>query len=176
MNEPPHALRCMLFGKPLRVRKEHDDEELETVNRALVRALRGVEVAALFELTPSHDAISQARLEWQRLATMPPTYATVMAKRAALLYAAWSVPDTLHYWSRSDPELVRSLDDFVLPLVMPSFVRGMAQCADSLVVLVSVLCDMWSERDLCGLQAPARAALVARGADAESEEWQEPSA
>lgn len=154
MSAPTNALRYMLFGKPLCVRKERDAEELECVGTALDRALRGIEVVALFDVSPTQDAVVQARLEWRRIVAMPISYETAMAKRAALLYAAWVVPGTLRYWSESDPELVRILENHVLPLVMPSFVRGMAQCADSLVVMVSVLCDMWSERDLKGMDEP----------------------
>tara|TARA_B110001452_G_scaffold254727_1_gene246546 strand:+ start:12796 stop:13215 length:420 start_codon:yes stop_codon:yes gene_type:complete len=132
----------MLFGRPLSTRGEQD-RELRDVGVELDRALRGVHNAVLTGMSANASALAQARVEWMRVVDMEATYAGVMAKRAALLYAGWVSPGVLEYWKASDAALVASLRDFALPLVMPSFVRGMAQCPDSMVVMVSVLCDMW---------------------------------
>ncbi len=137
-----NALRDLLFGRPLSTRGERD-RELHAVGAELDRALRGVHNAVLTGLSANDSAVAQARLEWLRVVDMEATYAGVMAKRGALLYAGWVSPGVLDYWKGSDAALVASLKDFALPLVMPSFVRGMAQCPDSMVVMVSVLCDMW---------------------------------
>ena len=44
-----------------------------------------------------------------------------------------------------EPLLVADLEKRVLPTAIPSFINGMAQKPDSLVVLVSMLCTAWKE-------------------------------
>lgn len=141
------ALRRMLFGSPLSTRRDHACE-LKVAGGELNRALRGVQRAMLNDVNESRVSALQTQLEWERIVDMDDSYASIMAKRGALMYAGWTVPGVLAHWRGSDPTLVRTLEEFALPLVMPSFVRGMAQCPDSLIVLLDVLCDMWGGEEM----------------------------
>ena len=146
-NERPDALKRILFGTPLSTREQPPFEML-AVGEELNRVLRGIQNAVLTDPDGGRDASMQARLEWARIVNMQSNYAGVMAKRGALVFASWTVPSVLDYWEESDPVLVRTLKEFALPLVMPSFMRGMAQCPDSLIVMLDVLCDMWGGEEM----------------------------
>ena len=137
-------LRELLFGAPVASR---GDDYLRETSEALSRALHDASRLSISCLSCNASAVQQAELEWSRVAAMPPTYSGIMAKRAALLYAASVVPSVLRPWAESDAALVKRLQEVVLPLVIPTFVRGMAQSAASLVVLVDVLSDLWEGED-----------------------------
>ena len=112
------------------------------------------------------DMLEQAKLEWRRVTEMEPDHCGVIAKRAALLFAMWREPSVMEWFVRREPELASDLRDRVLPLVMPSFVAGMAQRPDALLVMVSVLCQMWAFETM-GMHVEEPVWRLGGGADGE---------
>lgn len=69
------------------------------------------------------------------------------ARRCSLRCTQW--PPVRDYFAETEPLLVADLENRVLPSTIPSFINGMAQKPESLVVLVSMLATAWKE-DLGG--------------------------
>lgn len=137
----------MLFGKAITLRGAAvcDDEDLGDELDSCLLAVMDV----LERDTDEHsEALEQAKLEWSRVVEMEADYCGIASKRAALLFAMWREPAVMTFFEDSDPDLGRDLRERVLPLVMPSFVAGMAQRPDALIVMVSVLCQMWAGESL----------------------------
>ena len=134
-------LRALLFGGPLS-RRENELEGRESLRADLDACLRGVMVL-LAEEVGECDALGQARLEWMRIVSMEADYAGIACKRAALLFALHREPAVRAEFADSDPELIADLRDRVLPMTIPSFVAGMGQAPEALVVLVQTLCELW---------------------------------
>ena len=134
-------LSALLFGEPLTTRS---GQSVEALGSELDRALRGVIALLGREAGPSaaHD---QAALEWGRIVQSPRDYPGIAARRAALLFALHTLPPVRRHYAQAEPELVADLERRVLPTAIPSFINGMAQKPDSLVVLVSMLCTAWKE-------------------------------
>jgi hypothetical protein len=49
------------------------------------------------------------------------------------------------HFAEREPELVADLETRVLPATVPSFLSGMAQRPEGLVVMASTLTSMWKE-------------------------------
>lgn len=167
------TLSRLLFGKPLSMRAKGDTEELcDALNQGLKA---GMEVLS-WEVGPC-DALSQAQLEWNRIVQMPPTLAGVAAKRAALLFAMHHVPALSAAFATHEPDLVQDLSERVLPVTIPSFVAGMGQCPEQLMLLVTTLTQLWPKEPMgmgVGMGTTSTAAHVEEservlrdGADAE---------
>ena len=135
------SLKRLLMGDPL---SERDAWRLLALGDELNVLLRGVlkhARAALDACTP--EAFEQLTLEWNRIISLPADYAGLVSKRGALMFALWREPVLLEAWRDTDGELVDALRDWILPLVMPPFVRGMAQRPDRLGLMIATLADMW---------------------------------
>lgn len=139
--ERKDELRALLFGGPLS-RRENELEERESLRADLDACLRGVMLLVADEVGEC-DALEQARLEWMRIVSMDADYAGIACKRAALLFALHREPSVRAGFADSDPELVADLRDRVLPMTIPSFVAGMGQSPEALLVLVQTLCELW---------------------------------
>lgn len=148
------TLGQMLFGKPLSARGEGDAQELcDALNRGLQIAM---EVLS-WEVGPC-DALEQARLEWNRVVQMPATLAGISAKRAALLFAMHRIPALEAAFALNEPALVQDLRTRVLPIAIPSFVAGMGQCPEQLMLLVTTLTQLWPNEPMgIGVGAEERA-------------------
>ena len=132
-------LRGLLFGSAV---TEHDDEDQRTLALELDACLRGV-MLLVEEQIGRCDALEQAKLEWGRVVSMEASYAGIAAKRAALLFALHREDAVRREFAETDAELIRDLEERVLPLTIPSFVAGMGQNPEALVVLVATLCELW---------------------------------
>ena len=141
------VLYNLLFGSPLvqRVATEGGDTAVAGLNPVL-RGIIPVLERSLGQ--PGGDPLEQATLEWKRVIGLKSDYAGVAAKRAVLLFALWREREVREHFRKSDPTLVKELEARVLPLVMPLFVRELAQTPDALVVLVYLILSMWDAEDL----------------------------
>ncbi len=150
VQEKNSHLYNILFGTPLSYRTQVDDQVDATILQ-LDEALQGMLDVIERELGPS-DAATQAMAEWERVIDLPGTsYANVAAKRAAFMFSLWQEKDVRnHYINKSskDAELVDLLGNRILPLVMPRFIANLAQMPESLVMMTSILTDMWDPQDL----------------------------
>ena len=72
-------------------------------------------------------------------------YAGIAARRAALLFALHALAPVRAHFAKREPELVADLETRVLPATIPSFLSGMAQRPEALVVMCSTLTSMWRE-------------------------------
>lgn len=140
----PNELREMLFGTALCNR---DDTHVGGLAEDLNACLRGV-MDALLRDVGRCDGFCQALLEWTRVIEMPATFEGVSAKRAALLFALHHQPAVSNYFRHSDGELVEDLVTRVLPVTIPSFVAGMGQCPESLLLMVLTMCELWPQEPL----------------------------
>ena len=134
-------LRTILFGEPLSTR---EGKSLSALGSELDRTLRGVIALLGREVGPS-AALDQAALEWRRILASEHDYQGIAARRAALLFAIHTLPPVREHFARDEPELVGDLERRVLPAVIPSFLAGMAQRPEGLVVMTSMLCHAWRE-------------------------------
>ena len=134
-------LRTLLFGEPLSTRK---GRSLRALGNELDRTLRGVIALLGREAGPS-AAYDQAALEWGRILASEHDYHGIAARRAALLFAMHTLPPVREHFAQDEPELVGDLERRVLPAVIPSFLAGMAQRPEGLVVMTSMLCHAWRE-------------------------------
>jgi len=135
-------LSTLLFGQPLTQRK--DEQAITHLGWSLDRVLRGV-LNLLQHDTGDTEAYRQARREWELVLASDYDYAGIAARRAALLFALHSMEPVRNYFARKEPELVHDLQKRVLPTTIPSFLSGMAQRPEGLVVLCSTLSSMWIE-------------------------------
>ena len=134
-------LSALLFGEPLNARP---GGSIEALGGELDRALRGVIALLGTEAGPS-ASYDQAALEWGRILQAPYDYQGIAARRAALLFALHTLPPVRQHYAQAEPALVADLERRVLPAVVPSFLAGMAQRPEALVVLTSTLTSMWRE-------------------------------
>ena len=151
----------LLFGEPLTTRPDDVVALSEDLNCLLVAVCN-----VLDRDLQKSDMLEQAKLEWRRVTDMEPDHCGVIAKRAALLFAMWREPCVMDYFVQREPELGADLRDRVLPLVMPSFVAGMAQRPDALVIMVAVLCEMWAFESM-GMHVEKPVGGLRGGADGE---------
>ena len=133
-------LRTLLFGDALHRRES--ESCIAELGADLDACLRGVMVLVKEEVGDC-DALRQAQLEWERVVDLEPDYVGIACKRAALLFALHREPGVRDEFAHTDPWLVRDLAERVLPIAIPKFLAGMAQCPESLVVLVATLCELW---------------------------------
>ena len=136
---PPNELRTLLFGSPLSNRTDADPEELAATLDECLRAV----MVLLEERVGLSEALEQTNMEFRRLMRTPVTAGGIAARRAALLFALHQEEAIRAHFARTDPELVKDLAERVLPMTIPSFVAGMAQAPDALVVLVTLLVELW---------------------------------
>lgn len=158
----PSTLRRLLMGDPL---TDRDAKRMRQLGRELNALLEAVIVQARHALescTP--EAFDQLALEWRRIIALKADYAGLVSKRGAFLFAAWREPTILEHWRATDGELIDDLREWILPLVVPAFVRGMAQQPARLGVMVAVLAEMWEQpramRELGDAHAESRARLA----------------
>ena len=137
-------LSTLLFGKPLTTRGEDSDAEVVALGRSLDRILGGV-MDLLGRETGETEAYAQAKREWGHLLGAEYNYAGIAARRAALLFALHALEPVRTHFARREPELVSDLETRVLPATIPSFLSGMAQRPEALVVMCSTLTSMWRE-------------------------------
>ena len=135
-------LSTLLFGQPLT--GDRDERAIAHLGWSLDRVLRGVLVLLRHD-TGDTEAFRQAQREWGIVLASDYDYAGITARRAALLYALHALAPVRVYFARKEPELVADLGKRVLPATVPSFLGGMAQRPEGLVVLCSALCNMWRE-------------------------------
>lgn len=136
------TLEALLFGEGISGRGLGSAEALAS---ALDACLRGV-AALLRREKPQSDALWQATIEWDQIVQMPASYEGIVAKRAALLFALYTLEEVGAHFARTEPELVRDLNGRVLPMLVPRFVAEMCQNPQFLVACACVLHTMW--RDL----------------------------
>jgi hypothetical protein len=135
-------LSTLLFGQPLT--GDRDERAIAHLGWSLDRVLRGVLVLLRHD-TGDTEAFRQAQREWGIVLASDYDYAGITARRAALLYALHALEPVRVYFARKEPELVANLGTRVLPATIPSFLSGMAQRPEGLVVLCSTLSSMWLE-------------------------------
>ncbi len=141
MKEP--KLSALLFGEPLTRRCGWDS--IEETGQALDCVLRGAIDLLGRETGVDTPAFKQAKREWDRVLTSEYDFAGIAARRAALLFALHTLAPVRDHFATAEPLLVTDLEKRVLPTTIPSFLSGMAQKPDRLVVLVSMLCTAWKE-------------------------------
>ena len=90
-------------------------------------------------------AFKQARREWHRILASDYDFAGIAARRAALLFALHTLAPVRAHFAKREPALVADLEARVLPATIPSFLNGMAQRPEGLVVMASTLTSMWRE-------------------------------
>jgi len=135
-------LSTLLFGQPLTQRE--DERGIAHLGWSLDRVLTGV-LNLLEHDTGNTESYRQARREWELVLASDYDYAGIAARRAALLYALHALEPVRVYFARKEPALVDDLQKRVLPATIPSFLSGMAQRPEALVVLCSTLSSMWLE-------------------------------
>ena len=138
------ALSTLLFGQPLSERGEGDDG-VARLGHALDRVLHGVLDLLGRETGEETDAFQQAQMEWHRVLASEHDYAGIAARRAALLFALHALEPVRAHFAKREPALVADLEARVLPATIPSFLSGMAQRPEGLVVMASTLTSMWRE-------------------------------
>ena len=138
-----HKLSALLFGEPLTRRCGWDS--IEETGQALDCVLRGAIDLLGRETGADTPAFKQAKREWDRVLASEYDFAGIAARRAALLFALHTLAPVRDHFATEEPLLVTDLEKRVLPTAIPSFINGMAQKPDSLVVLVSMLCTAWKE-------------------------------
>jgi hypothetical protein len=143
-----HKLSAMLFGQPLNHRCGWDS--IEETGEALDCVLRGAIDLLGRETGADTPSFKQAKREWDRILASDYDFAGIAARRAALLFALHTLAPVRTHFAKDEPLLVADLEQRVLPTTIPSFINGMAQKPDSLVVLVSMLCTAWKEDLGCG--------------------------
>ena len=74
-----------------------------------------------------------------------PRRASRARRRAALLFALHALEPVRAHFAKREPALVADLEARVLPATIPSFLNGMAQRPEGLVVMASTLTSMWRE-------------------------------
>ena len=137
-------LSTLLFGKPLTTRGEDNEAEVAALGRSLDRVLGGV-LDLLGRETGETEAYAQAKREWGIILGSEYDYAGIAARRAALLFALHALAPVRTHFAKREPELVADLEARVLPATIPSFLSGMAQRPEALVVMCSTLTSMWKE-------------------------------
>lgn len=142
MGMPP--LSTLLFGQPLTARGEDVDAEVAALGRSLDRILDGV-LDLLGRETGETEAYAQAKREWGLLMGSEYNYAGIAARRATLLFALHALEPVRTHFAKREPALVADLEARVLPATIPSFLSGMAQRPEALVVMCSTLTSMWHE-------------------------------
>lgn len=138
-------LSTLLFGQPLTTRGEDNEAEVAALGRSLDRVLGGVLDLLGRETGEGTEAYAQARREWGLLIGAEYNYAGIAARRAALLFALHALEPVRTHFAKREPELVADLEARVLPATIPSFLSGMAQRPEALVVMCSTLTSMWHE-------------------------------
>ena len=138
-----HKLSAMLFGEPLTRRCGWDS--IEETGQALDCVLGGAIDLLGRETGADTPAFKQAKREWERVLASNYDFAGIAARRAAMLFALHTLAPVRDHFATDEPLLVTDLEKRVLPTAIPSFLNGMAQKPDSLVVLVSMLCTAWKE-------------------------------
>ena len=133
------SLKVLLFGAPL---YERGDGDLNILVEELNACLRGVIELLSAEVGPCLP-MDQAKLEWGRIISMNADFSGVAARRAALIFAFHTMEGVRLHFAVHEPELVRDLEQRVLPIVVPAFLAGMAQKPEALVILTSTLSEMW---------------------------------
>ena len=137
-------LSTLLFGQPLTARGEDNEAEVAALGRSLDRVLGGV-LDLLGRETGETESFAQAKREWGLLLGAEYNYAGIAARRAALLFALHALEPVRTHFAKREPELVADLEARVLPATIPSFLSGMAQRPEALVVMCSTLTSMWHE-------------------------------
>lgn len=138
-------LSTLLFGRPLSQRGEDNAAEVAALGRALDRILRGVIDLLGRETGECTEAFAQAKMEWENVLASEHDYAGIAARRAALLFALHTLEPVRVHFAKREPALVADLETRVLPATIPSFLSGMAQRPEGLVVMASTLTSMWRE-------------------------------
>ena len=138
------ALSTLLFGQPLTARGEDNEAEVAALGRSLDRVLDGV-LDLLGRETGETESFAQAKREWSHILGAEYNYAGIAARRAALLFALHVLEPVRTHFAKREPELVADLETRVLPATIPSFLSGMAQRPEALVVMCSTLTSMWRE-------------------------------
>ena len=115
---------------------------MAALGRSLDRVLGGV-LDLLGRETGETEACAQAKREWGLLLASEYDYAGIAARRAALLFALHALAPVRAHFAKREPELVADLEARVLPATIPSFLSGMAQRPEALVVMCSTLTSMW---------------------------------
>jgi hypothetical protein len=138
-------LSTLLFGQPLSQRGEDNAAEVAALGRSLDRVLRGVIDLLGRETGEGTEAFAQAKMEWENVLASEHDYAGIAARRAALLFALHALEPVRAHFARREPTLVADLEARVLPATVPSFLGGMAQRPEALVVMCSTLTSMWKE-------------------------------
>ena len=146
-----NVLSSLLMGTPLSARESPPDNDAlaAALDEALARAMHtlGQNVEGVGE------PLTQAQLEWARVAGLPSDFGGIAARRACLLFALHREPETRRWFALREPELVADLTDRVLPVTTPPFISGMAQAPDAYVVLTTMLLELFPGEALGG--APA---------------------
>jgi hypothetical protein len=138
-------LSTLLFGQPLSQRGEDNAAEVAVLGRSLDRVLRGVIDLLGRETGEDTEAFAQAQMEWENVLASEHDYAGIAARRAALLFALHALEPVRTHFAKREPTLVADLEARVLPATVPSFLSGMAQRPEALVVMCSTLTSMWKE-------------------------------
>lgn len=136
-------LSAVLFGEPLTHRCGWSS--ITETGQALDCVLRGAMDLLGRETGTDTAAFKQAEREWERVLASDYDFSGIAARRAALLFALHTLAPVRDHYAKDEPLLVADLEKRVLPTAIPSFLNGMAQKPDSLVVLVSMLCTVWKE-------------------------------
>ena len=136
-------LSALLFGEPLTRRCGWDS--IEETGQALDCVLRGAINLLGRETGADTPAFKQAKREWDRVLASDYDFAGIAARRAALLFALHALAPVRAHFAKREPELVADLETRVLPATIPSFLSGMAQRPEGLVVMASTLTSMWRE-------------------------------
>ena len=137
-------LSTLLFGQPLTKRGEDGDADVAALGRSLDRILGGV-LDLLGRETGETESYAQAKREWSYILGAEYDYPGIAARRAALLFALHTLAPVRAHFAKREPELVADLETRVLPATIPSFLSGMAQRPEALVVMCSTLTSMWRE-------------------------------
>ena len=107
--------------------------------------LEGIVNFVRAKLATLAEFLDQLALEWSRVIALPATYAGLVAKRGAVLFAFSRDPHLMELWRDTDGPLIDTLRDWVLPMAVPPFVKGMAQRPAQLGALVAVLVELWGD-------------------------------
>ena len=146
-----NVLSSLLMGTPLSARESppNNDALAAALDEALARAMHtlGQSVEGVGE------PLTQAQLEWARVAGLPSDFGGIAARRACLLFALHREPETRAWFAAREPGLVADLTSRVLPVTTPPFISGMAQSPDAYVVLTTMLLELFPGEALGG--APA---------------------
>ena len=139
----PGTLRRLLLGEPIMTRDARTQALLALDLNAVLEGIVNFVRAKLATL--AGEVFDQLALEWSRVIALPATYAGLVAKRGAVLFAFSRDPHLMELWRATDGPLIDTLREWVLPMAVPPFVKGMGQRPAQLGALVAVLVELWGD-------------------------------